>query len=227
MKHRLLLMTFTFVGISLSPVVGLIIDARASILTQTISPFTGDPLAVEISLDDMVSPGDIKITVEVITNMANPNTGDLRGLFLDISNDSLLGGLSVINAPDVTEFDQSGSVVNLGNGANLNGGGAGNSAPFDMGFEIGTQGIGGDDIFSTMFTLTHNSVSLDNSLFVGEDLGVRATSVGLPGDRAGSSKLGGTFDPPIDPNGGTIPEPTSFLVWALMATAVVCSKRRC
>ena len=218
MNYRLLLMSLTF---------ALTVDARASILTQTISPFTGDPLAVKISLNDMISSGDIKITVEVITNLSNPNTGDLRGLFLDISNDSLLGGLSVINAPDVTEFDQSGSVVNLGNGANLNGGGAGNSAPFDIGFEIGTQGIGSDDIFSTMFTLTHNSAYLDNSLFAGEDLGVRATSVGLPGDREGSSKLGGTFDPPIDPQGGAVPEPMSFLVWALLATAVACSKRRC
>ena len=193
--------------------------AIASILTQTISPFTGSTIQVKVTLDDAIDLGNVRITVAVVPGV---NTGDLRGLWLDISDDTLFSGLSVINGPDITQavFGPAGAVDDLGNGANLNGGGT--PAPFDMGFEIGGPGIGGgDDFQSTTFTLTHNSIELDNSLFAFQDLGVRVTCVGPLGDREGSSKLGGTFhDVPIISTGGEMPEPISLLVWCGLAVVV-------
>lgn len=99
-----------------------------------------------------------------------------------------------------TQFS-AGSVINLGGGNNLSGGGT--PCPCDIGVEIGDPGIGmGDDFQTTTFTLSHITDSLDLSLFDGQDRGARLTSVGLPdGSRDGSSKLG-----------GVVPEPTTGLL---------------
>jgi hypothetical protein len=193
-------------------------SVHGSMLMETISPFTGDSAQVKLTLDDAVQAGKVQIKVDVIPN---PNIGDIQGVWLDILNDSLLSGLSVVSGLDVTQavFGPAGTVNNLGGGNNLNGGGT--PAPFDMGFQIGTPGIGSDDIQTTTFFLMHASVALDVNQFVNQDVGVRLTSVGLPGSsRNGSSKLGGTFDDP--PTGGgnqgntTMPEPTTLIVSSLL-----------
>ena len=115
------------------------------------------------------------------------------------TDDSLLAGLSVVGA-DVTDF-QVGGVTGVGPGNNLNGGGS--PCPCDIGVEIGTPGMGKDDLRMTVFDLTHNSQPLDLSLFEGQSVGVRLTSVGEPGERGGSSKLS-----------GSVPEPGTALLLA-------------
>jgi MYXO-CTERM domain-containing protein len=182
----------------------LVMSSAASALTSQF--FVGgapDDLLVQITLDDADTPGEIKVTAEVITNGGNPNTGDLRGIFFHVGDESLLAGLSATGA-DVTDQQFSANAVSdLGNGANMNGAAG---SPFDGGIEIGTQGIGTDDIQMTMFFLSHNSESLDLSLFLDPPqlFGVRATSVGEPGsNRSGSVKL---TDPPGDE---IIPEPVT------------------
>lgn len=92
--------------------------------------------------------GDIQVTVNVVEPF-----GDLRGLFFNIADDALLSGLTV-NGADITSslFGPNGSVSNLGGGNNVT------PLSFDAGVEIGTPGIGQDDIATTTFTISHESV---------------------------------------------------------------------
>ena len=107
--------------------------------------------------------GTIRLRVDVIDG----TIGDLRGLFFNISDESLVNGLSV-SGNDVTnsKFEVN-NVNNLDLGVN-----------FDGGVEIGTWGISNDDIRSTTFILSHNFVNLTLDLFENQDFGVRLSNVG-------------------------------------------------
>jgi hypothetical protein len=96
---------------------------------------------------------------------------------------------------DVTDF-ATGGVINLGNGANLNGGGT--PCPCDIGIEFGTPGMGGDDIGFTEFTLSHDTEALTLALFFEQWVGVRVTSVGddYDSNREDSAKLVGIVPVP-------------------------------
>lgn len=157
-------------------------DAAAGSISATLEEFTGSDIAVDLTLDDMgAGPGEILVTVSVV----GPTLGDIRGVFFNITDDTLLAGLAVSGA-DVTGSDFSGSVTDLGHGANLNGGGS--PCPCDFGVLIGTPGIGKDDVGSTSFVLSHASEALTVAMFNDQELGVRVTSVGDGGCRDGSSK---------------------------------------
>jgi hypothetical protein len=162
--------------------------------TFTLDPYTGDSSQAQLILTQLDS-NTVEFNLSVIPN---PNIGDLRGIFFNISDNSLLGGLSVVGA-DITQtvLGPPASVSNLGGGNNTN-----PEGPFDIGLEIGTSGIGSDDIQSTIFTISHAG-GLNLSEFTSETdpitgggpnellFAVRMTSVGLPGSaRNGSSKLG-------------------------------------
>ena len=147
-------------------------------LVFNISNFNGDEAEVQLTLVE--ENGDIRITAEVI----NP-LGDLRGIFFNLTNEDLLTGLTV-TGNDVTDsqFGPANTVSDLGQEANINPG------SFDAGIEIGTPGIGDDDIASTTFTIAHATADLTLDLFDDQSFGVRLTSVGTD-DRSGSSKLVG------------------------------------
>jgi len=180
--------------------VALPLAGSAAILEATSSSFTGSALSVSIVIDDEADPGNLVITLEVETE--DP-TGDLRGFFAQVSDESLLSGLSVTSAAITDSVFDANAVINLGGGNNLNGGGT--PCPCDLGLEIGSPGIGSDDIQQVTFTLSHLTESLTVDLFDGEMFGVRATSVGSPnGSRNGSSKLA-----------GVVPEPSTALLMGL------------
>lgn len=173
--------------------------AGAATISATASPFTGDPLSVSVLIDDDADPGNLVITVSVD---GGGNTGDLRGFFAHVADESLVSGLSVVGGEITSDDFDVDDVINLGGGNNLNGGGT--PCPCDFGVEIGTSGMGADDIQSTTFTLSHVSEALTIALFTEQEFGVRATSVGMGSSRGGSSKLSGQFP---------IPEPaTSFML---------------
>ncbi|MCI5096032.1 MAG: hypothetical protein MRY77_06940 [Rhodobacteraceae bacterium] len=148
-------------------------------------------------LDD----GSIQVDMEVLQGDdpdATGSIGDIRGLFFNIGDETLLDDLS-IDGEDVTSSQvEANSVLNLGSGANMVGDGR---TGYDVGVEIGTSGQGGDDIQQTSFVLSHpDGLSLDD--FSGEEFGLRLTSVGLEGaeDREGSLKLTGMCeDDPMEP----------------------------
>lgn len=123
--------------------------------------------------------------------------GDLRGLFFDLADESLLGTLSSATAN--TGFRQGNdSVKDLGEGVNMNGL-VGSDGGFDAGIRIGTAGIGKDDIRSYNFTLSSSARALTLDDFANVDFGVRLTSVGtLGGSRNASSKVIETTSAGVD-----------------------------
>jgi hypothetical protein len=194
----------------------LLSNAQAATIMTTLDDFTGDDTQVKVTIDDLDGSGSLKITAEVLS----PDFADIRGLFFHISDESLLSGLSLSIVGDVTDFEfgPANSVNNLGGGNNLNGGGTPCSPGCDLGFEIGTPGIGADDFSMTMFTLTHDISPLDLSLFANQLVGVRLTSVGdSAGSREGSSKLTGTF-PDVPDIIISVPEPSILLLFGFGLT---------
>ena len=152
--------------------------------------FSGPDINVTITLEEI--DGGVKFTV----TETDPNLiGDLRGVFFHVDPDTtdVLTGLTVTGM-DVTEYQvEKDSVQDLGNGVNMNG--DGNIHQYDVGVEIGTQGIGNDDIQSTMFIVSNPDVELDVENFADVEFGVRLTSVGSEGgNRNQSSKVFG-FSP--------------------------------
>jgi hypothetical protein len=183
------------------------LPASATTIETIAQSFTGNPIEVKVTLDDAgAGPGEILIGLEVLAGQE----GDLRGIFLNLSDDSLLDGIEATGpcVTDVQKFD----VVDLGQGANLLGGGS--PCPCDLGIELGTPGIGKDDIQSTSFVLSHPDVTLPLSLFQGQRVGVRVTSVGNGDHREGSSKTV-----------AIIPEPTTTGLLVLGLTMLSAGRR--
>jgi hypothetical protein len=86
-----------------------------------------------------------------------------------------------------SEFDAD-NVDDLGGGTDIN-----PEGPYDLGVEIGTSGIGGDDIQTTIFNLIDSSGQLNVAHFLAQEVAIRASSTGLPGSsRTGSSKVNET-----------------------------------
>jgi hypothetical protein len=164
-------------------------------LTFTLNTQTGN---------DEMAPATVTITEQDdgsllfdVTNVDDGDNliGDLRSLFFDVSDDTLLGTLSA-SGSDVSDFDQSGDVDNLGNGATSSGV---PDSPYEVGVEFGTAGMSADDIQTTSFTLTSflRDLTLDDIAL--ESFTVRQTSVGdADGDRSGSDKLYGDAPYPVD-----------------------------
>lgn len=188
-------------------------SASATQLQATANSFTGDPLQVSLRVDDAVVPGDLVITLTVV----GPGTtkADLRGFFLNVADESLLAGLSISGTSVTSHQIGANSVIAVGNGNNLNGGGT--PCPCDLGVELGTAGIGKDDLRTVTFTLSHATANLDVSFVASQTFGVRATSVGSRGCREGSSKLVGTI--PV------VPEPGTALLMGLGLAGLAAGRR--
>lgn len=158
---------------------GLMGSAEAASFSLT----DGGNLFIDVELTEV--SGDIQFDVSV---RPGGDTADLRGIFFDLANDALLSDtLLSATGDDVTDFD-TGNVSDLGGGANMNGGSGPSS--FDVGVEIGTSGANPDDIQSTLFVLSHDSLAISLDDLLGQNFGIRATSVGDPaGNRGDSVKL--------------------------------------
>jgi hypothetical protein len=168
---------------------GSVTPASAAVIDTVATTFAGDPMAVRITFDDAgAGAGEIWIGIEV----EGGYEGDLRGLFLNLADDSLLAGL-VVEGPYVTNVEKI-DVLNAGRGANLHGGGS--PCPCDLGIELGSPGIGKDDLASTYVVLSHADYDLNVSMFREQLVGVRVTSVGSDGRRRGSSKTVGLVPVP-------------------------------
>ena len=127
--------------------------------------------------------GGVKFDLKVVSGYA-----DLRGFFLDVGDSTsgvsvVADGKSIIGNEQVTSVGKSDNNIS-GTGEN-----------FDLGIEIGTAGIGKDDISQTSFTVKGITLaSLDDMAF-----GIRATSVGdSKADRSDSVKLVGHLDTVTD-----------------------------
>lgn len=123
----------------------------------------------------------LNMTVKVTEGVA-----DLRGFFMDVGDSTQ--GVSVDYDGAYKIGDESVTSVGFRDN-NMNGTGE----KFDVGMQIGTPGIGKDDISQASFSL--EGVSLQD--LDGLTFGVRATSVGE--DRSDAVKLVGVFDVPPPP----------------------------
>ena len=196
-------------------------SARATTVDLIATPFTGSDTSVAIVLDD--AGGDITITLTV-----NEGLADLRGVFLDVRDDVPFALSSLQATGQYVKDFETDDVINLGQGSNLHGGGS--PCPCDIGVELGTPGIGKDDIQSTSIVLSLvTGGPLDLSMFANQLIGVRVTSVGVEDKkgkirREGSAKLVGTIPDPNIP----VPEPTPALLTGvgLIGLSFVSRRRR-
>jgi hypothetical protein len=147
--------------------------------------FGGPDFQVTITLEDVVG-GGVKITA----SGTDPSLiGDLRGVFFHVNDFAALAGLTVVGT-DVTSFlVAEDSVQKLANDAVMTGGGK-PAHKYDVGVQIGTSGIGKDDIPTTEFIID-STAGLTINDFVNQEFGIRLTTVGAAGTRKSSSKVAG------------------------------------
>lgn len=209
MRNSLVLGTLsTAAAIASLTVVSSFSPAEAASFSFDTNNFTGSDAKVTITLDDQAAgAGKIQFSVKMAAD--SPAIGDLRGIFFNIANDALLSGLQFSGTDITSTVKSAGSVTSVGS-ANLNGNG--NTHVFDIGVEIGENGLKGgkDDFQTTTFVLSHASQALNLSLFSQQDFGIRMTSVGTGNKREGSSKLVGTSPlPPVSVTPAPTPTPST------------------
>lgn len=183
------------------------VSAQAALIADLDTDQDGNtPIDPAIQVNVTANMGNLDFTVNVVSNPNN--TADLRGIFFDLDPNGATvdGSTTTVSGSDVTDFGF--GTNNLGGGNNVN-----PLGPFDIGVEIGTSGIGADDIQSTSFTVSHNSEALMLA-DLGDVIAGRLTSVGLPESaRAGSLKLQGTVTDNGNGNGppmNDVPAPMSL-----------------
>ena len=191
----------------------LVPSAHAESILFDLAPFTGGPdVDVSVTLDNSSNAGYITITVDVFGDYL----ADIRGVYFSVDDDSIFSS-EIFSGTDITDIGFNTCAVGPGN--NLNGGGSGCISPggFDVGFSIGSPGIGMDDIGTTTILVDTMGI-LSLSDFV--DFGLRLTSVGIVGSgRDDSSKM--YSDTPVP-----LPAAGWLFVSALLGLGVFGERRR-
>ena len=139
-----------------------------------------------IRVDILLAPTDNGGVVFKVTEADANLRGDLRGVFFHLT--VAPSKVTTIEGKHVTSFQKgpANSVTNLGNGVNMQGDGG--KHKYDIGVQIGTEGIAKDDIGVTTFIV--KGITFAEIDFT-QEFGVRLTSVGVPSNRCYSSKVFG------------------------------------
>ena len=167
-------------------------------------PFDGSQsIGVSILVQPVGGGGaGVSFTVEV-TDVAL--IGDIRGVFFHVNPDVDLTTVSIAGATS-SQVGPANEVIKIPGARDVTMDGDGGIHTYDIGVEIGSQGIGNDDIQKTIFNvfgITFADVDFS------QEFGVRLTSVGKGDDRELSSKIFGRTDcskaPSAMPSGSVLP----------------------
>lgn len=171
------------------------------------------PLVVDTRITDIGSGLRFDLALRDRDGVAPVYTGDLLGLFFNVSDNGLIGGFSA--SGNVITFCQQGSGGFNGsrcggNNDNLNGTGL----SFEVAVESGANG--GALLQTASFVLSHSTADLGEDLVAGQTFGARiqsvqCTSTGSCPGNGGSLKLTATSPDPVS----DVPEPASLAIFAL------------
>lgn len=115
-------------------------------------------------------------SILVTLTQSGGKTTDIRGLFFDVTDASILSNLVVTGSQVTGSLFKDEGVTNLGNGVTMEGA---QVSAFDAGVSFGTAGIGQNNVLSTSFVLSsNNGTPLTLDLLSNVDFGVRLNSVG-------------------------------------------------
>jgi hypothetical protein len=163
-------------------------------LTDKTNENTKDYPTVRVNLKEVA--GGVEVSVNVVPSAAGW-TGDLRGVWFNLPNASgvIVSGVSGGPVTGITGASNA-TKQGVSNSGEL----TGMKASFNLGVEIGSQGISkGDDFQSATFKLS--GVSLAD--FSSDMIGARMMSVGPAGNRSYSSKTGSAAIPGNNDSGTT------------------------
>jgi VCBS repeat-containing protein len=161
-------------------------------------------------INDSSTGGSVPVVQVVITENSDGSVsfkvtqlagyvGDLRGLFFDLADETLVGSLTAAGTGLTDLLQGNDTVIDLGGGANMQGLSTSDGGGYDVGVEIGSSGIKSNDDFRWFeFTLDSATRNLTLADFSNVSFGARVTSVGLDANldgsfetaRSGSSKTG-------------------------------------
>lgn len=146
------------------------------------TPIAGDSVPVTVTLADAPEPDAVEISVSIA-----PGSGDLLGLFGNVVPESLVPGLTVVDATGVVTQWQAGpnQVWKVGGGNVMS-----PVKTWDWGVRFGQAGSGGGAIHAASFRLTASGLtaaSLADAATQGWRLGVRIQGTSGP---EGSAKIG-------------------------------------
>lgn len=179
--------------------------ASAATISAPLSSTYGPALTGTITIDDGADPGNLVITAQV-----NAAKGDVRGVFAHVANESLLSGLSIVDASyRAVRFDAN----DVGKSERSHGlGRNGKACPCDFGIRFSAK-----TGTTVTFTLTHATQDLTIALFYGQDFALQASGLRLQNELSrGRSRGHGVRHALLEgriPN--PIPEPTTALLMAL------------
>ncbi len=156
----------------------LLITTTANADTITLTDFE-DRNAESFAEFTWLGNGDLQFDLGLVDTIA-----DIRGFYFDLEGTGTFDNIDITGA-DVTAWDTD---VKF-RGPNIT---------FDFFVEIGTPGVGNDDIGTTSFLISNAT-----DFVLGDTFGMRLTSVGA--DREESRKMIGTYDTPNPvPESGTM-----------------------
>ncbi len=199
--------------------------ANATSTSLDLSDPAGSGLGASLTIDDMLVPGSLSITISLTST--NGSTGDLRFFMLDFSDSDLSPGLATVNGTDVYEKTFYSTV----------GTGKGDACPCRLEIDLGGPGRWEPTGLQTAsFVVSYPTADLSLASIADDDFWI---ALGLDVPSGGPRLYDDDYDDYDDDGYGTsttfikldgkisvIPEPTTAVLMLLGLTGLSVSTRR-